>query len=56
MKNIVLKETKITDDEYESHINDDWWISSDEAIRYGIANDIAKTSSVLSFKGGIDNE
>ena len=56
MKNIVLEKTKITNDEYESHINDDWWISTDEAIRYGIADEIAKTSSILSLIGGIDIE
>ena len=56
MKNIVLEKTKITNDEYESHINDDWWISTDEAIRYGIADDVVKTSSVLSLIGGIDNK
>ena len=56
MKNIVLEKTKITNDEYESHINDDWWISTDEAIRYGIIDTVAKTSSILSFIGGIDNE
>ena len=56
MKNIVLEKTKITNDEYESHINDDWWISTDEAIRYGIADDVVKTSSILSLIGGIDIE
>ena len=40
LKSIVLKYTKISDEEYEKHIKDDWWFTADEAIEYGICDEI----------------
>ena len=40
LKSIVLKYTKISDEEYEKHIKDDWWFTADEAIKYGICDEI----------------
>lgn len=40
MEKIILENTSITQDIYESHSKDDWWITSDEAISYNIADEI----------------
>lgn len=40
LKSIVLKYTKISDEEYEKHIKDDWWFTAEEAIEYGICDEI----------------
>ena len=42
LKSIVLKYTKISDEEYEKHIKDDWWFTADEALKYGICDEISK--------------
>lgn len=42
LKTITLKYTKISEEEYEKHIKDDWWITADEAIDLGICDEIAK--------------
>lgn len=43
LKNITLKYTKVTEEEYNQHKNEDWWILSNEAIEKGIADEIATT-------------
>lgn len=40
LKEIVLKNTSITEEEYEKHLKDDWWLTADEAVSYGIADEI----------------
>jgi ATP-dependent Clp protease protease subunit len=40
LKNIVLKYTKISEEEYERHIKDDWWFTASEALKYGICDEI----------------
>jgi ATP-dependent Clp protease protease subunit len=40
LKDIVLKYTKVTPELYEEKRRDDWWISADEAIELGIADEI----------------
>lgn len=42
IKGIVLKYTKISEEEYEKHAKDDWWLFADEAINYGICDEITK--------------
>lgn len=42
LKNITLKYTNITEEEYNKHIKDDWWMFPDEAIKIGVADEIAK--------------
>lgn len=37
----LLARTKITEDEYQKHVKDDWWFTADEAVMYGIADEIA---------------
>ena len=40
LRQIVLKNSSITEEEYEKHIKDDWWLSAEEAVQYGIADEI----------------
>ena len=40
LKTLVLEHTKITEEEYEKHAKDDWWLFADEAIEYGICDEI----------------
>lgn len=40
LKQVVLQNTKITEEEYDKHIKDDWWLTAEEAIEYGIADEI----------------
>lgn len=39
-KDYILKNTKITEDEYDKNYRRDWWILGDEAIRLGVADKI----------------
>lgn len=41
LKEFTLKYTKITEEQYNEHIKDDWWLFADEAIELGIADEIA---------------
>ena len=40
LRQIVLKNSSITEEEYEKHIKDDWWLTAEEAVKYGIADEI----------------
>lgn len=40
LKHIVLKNSGISEEEYEKHIKDDWWLTSKEAVQFGIADEI----------------
>lgn len=42
LKNIVLQYTTISEEEYEKHIKDDWWFTSEEALTYSICDEISK--------------
>ena len=42
LKEITLKYTKITPEEYKEHIKDDWWMTADEALKYGVCDEIAQ--------------
>ena len=42
LKQIVLDYTDIDEDEYNKHKKDDWWMTAEDAINYGIADEIAK--------------
>ena len=43
LKEIVIENTKITEKEYEKRKNEDWQMWADEAIKYGIADEIITT-------------
>lgn len=40
LRKIVLDNTQITEEEYDSHIKDDWWLDADEAYMYDIIDEI----------------
>lgn len=42
LKDVVLKYTSITEEQYEKHIKDDWWFTAEEAKEYGICDVITK--------------
>lgn len=42
LKQIVLDCTNIDEDEYNKHKKDDWWMTAEDAINYGIADEIAE--------------
>lgn len=42
LKDIVLKHTNITEEQYEKHIKDDWWFTAPEALEYGICDEISE--------------
>lgn len=42
LKKVVLEYTDITEEDYEKHINDDWWFTAEEALEYGICDEITK--------------
>lgn len=41
LKEFTLTYTKITEEQYNEHIKDDWWLFADEALGLGIADEIA---------------
>lgn len=42
LKNITLKYTKITEEQYKDHIKDDWWLTAKEALDLGVCDEISK--------------
>lgn len=36
----TLENTKITEKQYEEHVKDDWWFLAEEAIEYGVCDEI----------------
>lgn len=42
LEEITLQYTSITPEEYKEHIKDDWWMTSEDAIKYGVADEIAE--------------
>lgn len=40
LKKIVLDNTEITEEEYNEHIKDDWWLDADEAYMYDVIDEI----------------
>lgn len=40
LRKIVLENSNISEEEYEKHIKDDWWLTAEEAVKYGIADEI----------------
>lgn len=41
LKSITLKATKITEELYNEHIKDDWYMFAEEAVELGVADEIA---------------
>ena len=40
LKEHTLECTKITEEEYERHVKDDWWFLAEDAIEYGVCDGI----------------
>lgn len=40
LKNHVIENSEITEEIYDKHIKDDWWLTPEEAIEYGICDEI----------------
>lgn len=40
LRQVVLDNSSISEEEYEKHIKDDWWLTAEEAVKYGIADAI----------------
>lgn len=43
LKQITLDNTKISNDEYEAHRKDDWFMDPHDAIKYGVIDEIIET-------------
>lgn len=41
LKDLVRKNTKLTSEDYEKYKKDDLWLTADEALKYGIIDEIA---------------
>ena len=41
LKNHTLKYTNIDEKTYDLHIKDDWWMTAEEALQYGVCDEIA---------------
>lgn len=42
LKSIVLENTNVSEELYESHKKDDWWLDSEEALELGICDEVIK--------------
>lgn len=42
LEEVTLRYTKITPDQYKEHIKDDWWMTAEEALKFGVCDEIAK--------------
>lgn len=42
LKQIVLDYTDVDEDEYNKHKKDDWWMTAEDALNYGMADKIAE--------------
>lgn len=42
-KNFILSNTKITEEIYNKYEKDDWWLFSEDALNYGIVDEVAET-------------
>lgn len=40
LKEHTLKYTKITPEQYEEHIKDDWWLTAEQALELGVCDEI----------------
>ena len=42
LKQVVLNNSKVTEEEYDKHIKDDWRLTAEDALEYGIVDEIIK--------------
>jgi len=41
LRKITLKYTKLTEEDYKKHWKDDLWLTAEEALRYGVIDEIS---------------
>ena len=40
LRKITLKQTGLTEDDYRKHRKDDLWMTAEEALKYGVIDEI----------------
>lgn len=48
-KKITLEKTNLSEEEYDKHSKDDWWIFATEAVQLKIANEIMEQSTYVNL-------
>lgn len=56
IKQIVLKNTDIGEELYESHEKDDWWLGNKDALKYNIINAIIQDFETFKMEGDDTDE
>ena len=54
IKRLVTRYTSITEEEYEKQRKDDWWFTADEAIEFGLVDEIITSFPTIDGKFNID--
>lgn len=49
LKQIILKKTNLSEEEYDKRSKDDWWIFADEAVKLNIADEIMGQDTYVSL-------
>lgn len=47
LKNLVVNSTKITPKEYDEYRKDDWFMEPDDALKYGVIDEIVKEGEII---------
>ena len=51
VRNLTTRHTKITEADYQLHKNDDWWLTAEDALEYGVIDKI--TTEIKTHNGGL---
>ena len=51
IRQLTTHHTSITEADYQLHKSDDWWLTANEALKYGIIDEI--TTEIITHSGGI---
>ena len=49
IKDLVINQTKVNEETYKEHCKDDWWLTSKDALEYGVADEVVDRSSYLTI-------
>ena len=44
LRELTIQTTKVTEDEYNLHMKDDWWFTAEESLQYGLIDEIVPNS------------
>jgi ATP-dependent Clp protease protease subunit len=50
VRQLTTHHTSITEADYQLHKNDDWWLTADDALKYGVIDEI--TTEIITHNGG----